>query len=97
MRRLIYYLAIIVFAFTASELPAQTTKAQKKAEQKKEQQKARSEKAERAGKKKHLKIQTKEVQKRMKRNKKRYHHVESFDNKPNFWRRIFPRKKPSAY
>lgn len=97
MKKIINLFLIAVFAFTVAELPAQTTKAQKKAEQKKEEQKARSAKAEKQGKKKHLKLQTKDVQKRMKRNKKRYHHVESFDNKPNLWRRIFPRKRPSAY
>ena len=73
------------------------TKAQKKAEQKKEEQKKRSAKAEEQGKKRHRKLQTKDVQKRMKRNKKRYHHVDSFDRRPGFWQRMFPRKKPSAY
>jgi hypothetical protein len=76
---------------------AQATKAQKKAEKKQEEQKRNAIKAEEKGRKHHLKLQSKDVQKRMKRNKKRYHHVDSFDRRPGFWQRLFPRKKPSAY
>jgi hypothetical protein len=85
------------FLVAGNNCIAQTTKAQKKAEKKQEEQKRKSIKAEEAGKKHHLKLQSKDVQKRMKRNKKRYHHVDSFDRRPGFWQRIFPRKKPSAY
>ncbi len=73
------------------------TKAQKKAEQKKEQQARIAKKAEEKGRKRHEAIQTKDVRKKMKRNKKRYNHVDSYDRRPNFIQRIFKRKRASAY
>lgn len=93
-----YFFLVLLVSAASFLAPAQSpTKAQKKAEQKKEAQKKRAAKAEAEGKKRHLKLQSKDVQKRMKRNKKRFAHVDSFDRRPNFWQRIFPHKRPSAY
>lgn len=92
------FLVISCLIFSSVSAEAQTaTKAQKKAEQKKEDQKRSAAKAEEEGRKRHYKLQSKDVKKRMKRNKKRYDHVDSFDRRPKFWQKLFPRKKPSAY
>ena len=60
------------------------------------QQKKKAKKAEEEGKKRHRKIQTKNVKKRMKRNDKRYQHIDSYDRRPGFIKKLFPRKRPSA-
>jgi ribosomal protein L9 len=93
----IFLLLTGIFLASAADCTGQNTKAQKKAEKKQEEQKRNAIKAEEKGRKHHLKLQSRDVQKRMKRNKKRYHHVDSFDRRPGFWQRLFPRKKPSAY
>ena len=86
-----------IFLSTSAVDAQSATKAQKKAEQKQEDQKRSVAKAEEEGRKRHYKLQSKDVKKRMKRNKKRYQHVDTFDRRPGFWQRLFPRKKPSAY
>ena len=48
------------------------------------------------GKKKHNKLQSKEVRRRMKRNDRRYHHSDANDSRPNWLKRLFPKKRPSA-
>ena len=72
------------------------SKQEKRAEKKKEEQKKKAKKAEEEGKKRHRKIQTKNVKKRMKRNDKRYQHIDSYDRRPGFIKKLFPRKRPSA-
>jgi hypothetical protein len=73
------------------------SKVQKEAAKKQEAQKRKAEKARSEGLKRHRSIQSKEVRKRMKRNEKhRYQHVDSFDDKPNFFRKIFPRRRPTG-
>jgi hypothetical protein len=69
---------------------------QKKAEQAKIEQQKKQEKADRLGRKRHTKLQSKDVQKRWKRNNRRYRHIDSYDNRTTFWRRLFPRKRPSS-
>jgi len=92
---LIFFLiSQINFAFSQSD--GKGTNQQKKAEQKKEQQAKASDKSQKKGREHHVSIQSKEVKKRMKRNRKRYDHVDSFDRRPNFIQRLFHRKKPSA-
>ncbi len=99
MKKLILLILLFVniqFTHAQSE-GGGATKMQKKAAQKKEQQARASEKAEEKGRKHHISIQSKDVKKRMKRNRKRYDHVDSFDRRPNFIQRLFHRKKPTAY
>lgn len=99
--RLILLLTLLAGSAAVSEVHAQespkATKAQRTADKKKEQQVKASAKAEEKGRKRHYNLQSKEVKKRMKRNKHRYDHVDSFDRRPNFIQRIFHRKPPSAY
>ncbi len=100
MKRLIL-IFFLIFGASLSGVYAQTegtsaTKAQKTAKKKKEQQFKNSAKAQKEGRKKHEALQTKEVRKRMKKNRHRYQHVDSFDNRPNFIQRIFHRKPPAG-
>ena len=69
----------------------------RKAEQVKEAQAKKQARAIEEGKKKHLKLQSKDVRKRMKRNERRYHHSDANDRRPNWLKRLFPKKRPSAY
>ena len=85
-------LSATVFSQTDSGKSTQ----QKKADKKKEQQIKSAKKAEEEGIKKHEELQTKEVRKRMRRNRHRYNHVDSFDRRPNFFQRLFPHKRASA-
>ncbi len=98
MKHLIVFLLFVSFFNQAiAQSEHKQTKQQRKAEQKKEQQARASIKAEEKGRKHHISIQSKDVKKRMKRNRKRFDHVDSFDRRPNFFQRLFHRKRPSAY
>ncbi|MFM9007059.1 MAG: hypothetical protein ACKORE_00585 [Bacteroidota bacterium] len=70
---------------------------QKKAEKAKVDQAKKQAKADELGRKRHAKLQSKEVRKRWKRNNRRYRHIDSYDNRSTFWRRVFPKKRPSSY
>jgi hypothetical protein len=98
MKRILLFFTLIISANIAiAQTDAHHSSQEKKATQKKEKQEKAALKAEEKGIKKHRSIQSKEVRKRMKRNDKRYQHLDSSDRRPNFFRRLFPRKKPSAY
>jgi hypothetical protein len=92
----------LLFLFFSSTLFAQSDKQSggskkiRKAEKVKEDQAKKQEKAIVEGKKKHRKLQSKEVRKRMKRNDRRYHHSDTNDSRPNWLKRMFPKKRPSA-
>jgi chromatin remodeling complex protein RSC6 len=92
----------LLFLFFSSTLFAQSDKQSggskkiRKAEKVKEEQAKKQEKAIVEGKKKHRKLQSKEVRKRMKRNDRRYHHSDANDSRPNWLKRLFPKKRPSA-
>lgn len=93
------WLVLLIFLGVSNAIYSQstsggTTKAQRKAEKAKQEQVKKQQKAEDEGRKRHLKLQSKDVKKRWKKNKKRYKHVDAFDRRPNFWQRIFPRKRP---
>ncbi len=94
--------ATVVFLLFSSVLFAQSDKQSggskkiRKAEKVKEEQEKKQEKALIEGKKKHRKLQSKEVRKRMKRNDRRYHHSDANDHRPNWLKRLFPKKRPSA-
>lgn len=92
--RLLLFVLLIPFSVAMSQSEGSTTKQQKKAEKAKQAQIKKQRKAEELGKKRHAKIQSKEVKKRWKKNKRRYKHVDSFDKKSSLWRRIFPRRRP---
>jgi hypothetical protein len=92
----------LLFLFFSSTLFAQSDKQSggskkiRNAEKVKEDQAKKQEKAIVEGKKKHRKLQSKEVRKRMKRNDRRYHHSDANDSRPNWLKRLFPKKRPSA-
>jgi hypothetical protein len=92
----------LLFLFFSSTLFAQSDKQSggskkiRKAEKVKEDQAKKQEKAIVEGKKKHRKLQSKEVRKRMKRNDRRYHHSDANDSRPNWLKRLFPKRRPSA-
>lgn len=87
----------ICFSFSVSaQTDSGKSPQEKKAEKKKEQQIKNAEKAEKEGIKKHEELQTKKVRRHMRRNKRRYNHVDSFDRRPNFFQRLFPHKRASA-
>jgi len=94
--------ATVIFLFFTSALFAQSDKESggskkiRKAERVKEEQAKKQEKSIIEGKKKHRKLQSKEVRKRMKRNDRRYHHSDANDHRPNWLKRLFPKKRPSA-
>ena len=95
-------IATVVFLFFTSAMFAQTDKQSggskkiRKAEKVKEEQAKKQEKAIVEGKKNHRKLQSKEVRRRMKRNDRRYHHSDANDHRPNWLKRLFPKKRPSA-
>lgn len=78
------------------ERKSKKSKQERAADKKKELQLKKSIKAEKKARKKHRDIQSKKVKKRMKRNDRRYQHVDSYDRRPNFIKRIFPRRRPSS-
>ncbi len=94
--------ATVIFLFFTSILFAQSDKQSggsrkiHNAEKVKEEQSKKQEKAIKEGKKKHNKLQSKEVRRRMKRNDRRYHHSDANDSRPNWLKRLFPKKRPSA-
>ena len=95
------FLTLIILFFSAT-LFAQSDKQSggsrkiRNAEKVKEEQLKKQEKAIKEGKKKHNKLQSKEVRRRMKRNDRRYHHSDANDRRPNWLKRLFPKKRPSA-
>jgi hypothetical protein len=94
--------ATVIVLFFTSALYAQSDKQSggskkiRNAEKVKEEQSKKQEKAIKEGKKKHNKLQSKEVRLRMKRNDRRYHHSDANDSRPNWLKRLFPKKRPSA-
>lgn len=95
-QRLLFFLVLAwlnVFSATA-QTDGNVNKKQKQAAKAKKEQIRRQEKADKKGRKRHFKIQSKDVQQRWKKNKRRYKHVDSYDRRPGFWQRIFPRKRP---
>lgn len=87
-------LLLCIPLFTTAQSDGSARKKQKQAEKKKQEQVKKQMKAEELGRKRHYNLQSKEVKKRMRKNKRRYNHVDSFDRRPNLIQRIFPRKKP---
>jgi hypothetical protein len=96
MKKLKIFLLLLMIPFTVAfaQEDGSAKKKQKKAEKAKQEQIKKQRKAEELGKKRHAKIQSKEVKKRWKKNKRRYKHVDSFDKKTSLWRKIFPRRRP---
>jgi len=94
--------ATVIVLFFTSALYAQSDKQSggskkiRNAEKVKEEQSKKQEKAIKEGKRKHNKLQSKEVRRRMKRNDRRYHHSDANDSRPNWLKRLFPKKRPSA-
>lgn len=91
---LILCLLILPLTFLVAQSDGSASKKQKQAEKAKQQQIKKQMKAEEIGRKRHYKLQSKDVKKRWKKNKHRYKHVDSFDRRPNFFQRLFPRKRP---
>jgi hypothetical protein len=60
----------------------------------KQKQMKRQMKAEEIGRKRHNKIQSKDVKKRWKKNKRKYKHVDSFDKRAGWRKKLWPRKRP---
>jgi len=95
--------ATVAFLFFTSALFAQSDKQSggskkiRKAEKVKEEQAKKQEKAIVEGKKKHRKLQSKKVRRHMKKNDRRYHHSDANDRRPNWLKRLFPKKRPSAH
>lgn len=84
---LLIFLLVIPFTLAAQDDgDAKPTRKQKKAEQKKEQRAKDVKKAEIKGKKRHMKLQDKQTQKRMKKNKKKGTRYVS--RRSGFWDRI---------
>ena len=83
----------IIFTLFADAQSATTTKAQKKAERTKQEQARRAEKAELKGRKRHAQIQTAKVRKRMRIHRKGDIHVNAYDQRPGFFKRLFHRKE----
>jgi Na+-transporting methylmalonyl-CoA/oxaloacetate decarboxylase gamma subunit len=96
MKRTLFLLLLVLITGlqVMSQSDGSARKKQKDAEKKKQEQIKKQMKAEEKGRKKHYNIQSKDVKKRMRKNKRRYNHVDSFDRRPNFIQRIFPRKRP---
>ena len=78
-----FLLCIPLLILAQDEKP---TKKQKKADQKKEQRAQNSKKAEIKGKKRHVKLQDKQTQKRMKKNKKKG--TSYVSRRPGFFQRL---------
>lgn len=70
LRRIMLVLFVLI-PLAASAQDSNASKGQKKAEKKKEQRVEDAKKAELKGQKRHMKIQDKQVRKRMKKNKKK--------------------------
>jgi hypothetical protein len=83
---LIVFMMVIPFSVLSQDAPKQTKK-QKKAEDKKEQRLQNAKKAEVKGKKRHIKLQDKKTQKRMKKNKRKG--TVYVSRRPGFFRRLF--------
>ncbi|MBK7887407.1 MAG: hypothetical protein IPJ86_08915 [Bacteroidetes bacterium] len=92
--RILLFVLILPVAFATAQSDGSARKKQKQAEKAKQEQIKKQMKADEIGRKRHLKLQSKDVKKRWKKNKRKYKHVDSFDRRPNFWQRIFPRKRP---
>jgi hypothetical protein len=92
------FVFILLLALVGLDTVAQSDgsagRKQKQAAKAKKEQVRKQEKAEKKGRKRHFKIQSKDVQKRWKKNNRRYKHVDAYDRRPNLWQRIFPRKRP---
>lgn len=90
-------LSIMLSFSLMAQTDASANKKQKRAEKKHEALKQKSAKAAQKGKERHRDIQTKETRKRMKRHSKRGIHVDSYDRRPNFIKRIFRKKKAKQF
>ena len=85
-----------VSVFAQSDKQSGGSKKIRHAEKVKEEQARKQEKAIEEGKKKHLKLQSKEVRRHMKKNNRRYHHSDANDDRPNWLKRMFPKKRPTS-
>lgn len=95
MIRFVFVLLLSLYCGVgAAQSDGSASKKQKQAAKAKKEQVRKQQKAEKEGKKRHFKIQSKDVQKRWKKNNRRYKHVDAYDRRPNLWQRIFPRKRP---
>lgn len=92
--RFFLFVFLLPVSMSLAQSDGSANKKQKQAEKAKQEQIKKQMKAEEIGRKRHAKLQSKEVRKRWKKNKRRYKHVDSFDRRPNLWQRIFPRKRP---
>ena len=89
----LFWLILVFCTLLANAQSAKVTKAQIKAEEKKKEQLRNEEKAEIKGIKKHESIQTAKVRKRMRKHRKGDIHVDAYDKKPGFFRRLFHRRR----
>jgi hypothetical protein len=98
IRRVLLVFALLIAAhhILIAQTDGSAGSKQKKAEKAKVEQAKRQAKAEELGRKRHTKLQSKDVKKRWKRNNRRYRHIDSYDNRSTFWRRLFPKKRPSS-
>ncbi|MFM7015797.1 MAG: hypothetical protein ACKOX3_05645 [Bacteroidota bacterium] len=98
LNRLIKIVPLVLFLFFSISSNAQSsrTKAIRNADKVKVEQEKKQEKAIKEGIKNHRKLQSKKVRKHMKRNDHRYQHSDAYDNRPNWLKRMFPKKRPSA-
>lgn len=92
IRILLCSLGVLFTLFTVAQSD-KLTKAQKKAEKTKQAQLHQQEKAALKGRKQHEKIQTAKVRKRMHKHRKGDIHVNSYDRRPGFFKRLFHRKE----
>ena len=92
VRWFVFYIGML-FILIADAQSAKTTKAQKKAENTKQEQLRKEEKAEIKGRKRHEQIQTAKVRKRMRKHRKGDVHVNAYDRRPGFFKRLFHHKE----
>ncbi len=92
--RLFLFLAFLGLSPAFSQSDGSARKKQKQAEKAKQEQIKKQMKAEEIGRKRHLKLQSKDVKKRWKKNKRKFKHVDSFDKRARWRQKIWPHKRP---
>lgn len=95
LHRILLFLALLSAAPVIAQSDNKGAKNQKQAEKKKQEQVKKQRKAEEIGRKRHEKIQSKDVKKRWKKNKNKYKHVDTFDKRAKWRKKLWPRKRPS--
>lgn len=92
--RYLLFLSILASAPAFSQSDGSARQKQKQAEKAKQEQIKKQMKAEEIGRKRHLKLQSKDVKKRWKKNKKKYKHVDSFDKRAKWRQKLWPHRRP---